>query len=98
MVLANGLSTFPIKGNPFFNNGSKSLPKNSPDCPILCNWVFNNFILAEELFSKALRSFETYVLVNNNLCGKLFSLLESPATLDESFKVASVLIFFFFRF
>ena len=48
MVLANGLSTFPIKGNPGFSNGPKSLPKNSLDGSILCNWVFNNFILAEE--------------------------------------------------
>ena len=34
-LLANSLSTFPIKGNPVFSNGSKSLPKNPPiDCPI----------------------------------------------------------------
>ena len=26
-LLANGLSTFPIKGNPVFSNGPKSLPK-----------------------------------------------------------------------
>ena len=42
---------------------------------------FDNFILADELFGKALRSFETCALVNNNLCGKLFSSLESPAEL-----------------
>ena len=36
-LLANGLSTFPIKGNPVFSNSPKSLPKNPPDCPILCN-------------------------------------------------------------
>ena len=35
-LLANGLVTFPIKGNPGFSNGPKSLPKNSPDCTILC--------------------------------------------------------------
>ena len=46
-LFANGLSTFPIKGNPVFSIGSKSLPKNPPDWPILCNWVFNNFILAD---------------------------------------------------
>ena len=44
-------------------------------------------MLAKKLFAKALRSFETCVLVNNNLCGKLFSLLESPATFDEIFRV-----------
>ena len=49
--------------------------KNPPDCPILCNWVFDNFILAAELSVEALRSFETYVLVNKNSCGKWFSSL-----------------------
>ena len=33
MLLANGLSTFPIKGNPVCSNGSKSLPNNPPACP-----------------------------------------------------------------
>ena len=36
-LLANGLSIFLIKGNPVFNNGPRILPKNPPDCPILCN-------------------------------------------------------------
>ena len=63
MLLPNGLSKFPIKGNPVFNNGPKSLSRNTPYCPILCNWVFDNVILAEELFAKALRSFETCVVV-----------------------------------
>ena len=36
-LLANGLSTFFIKGKPVFNNGPKSLPKSSPDCSVLCN-------------------------------------------------------------
>ena len=75
-LLANGLSTFPIKGNLVFSNCPKNLPKIPPDCLILCNCVFDNFILAEELFEKALPSFETCVLVNNNLCGKLISSLE----------------------
>ena len=61
-----GLSTFPIKDNPDFSNGPKNLTKNPLDCPILCNWVFDHFILTEELFAKALQSFETCVLVNNN--------------------------------
>ena len=71
-LLANGLNTFPIKGDPVFSNDSKSLPKNPPDCPILCNSVFDNFILADELFAKALPSLETCVLVNNNLYGNYF--------------------------
>ena len=40
MLLTNGLSTFPIKGNPVFDNGPKILPKNPPACPIWCNWDF----------------------------------------------------------
>ena len=54
-LLASGLSTFFIKDDPVFSNGPKSLPKNPPDCTILCNWVFDNFILAEELLRKASR-------------------------------------------
>ena len=44
-------------------------------------------IWPEEWFTKALRNF---VLVNNNLCGKLLSSLESPTIFDESFKVTLV--------
>ena len=43
-LLAKGLSSFPIKDNPGFNNGPKTLPKNPPDCPILCNCFFDNFL------------------------------------------------------
>ena len=36
-LLVNGLSTNGfIKGKLVFINGLKSLPKNPPDCPILC--------------------------------------------------------------
>ena len=61
MLLANGLSTLTIKGSPGFNNGPKSLPKNHPDYPVLCNWVFDNFKLVEKLLAKALRSLERLV-------------------------------------
>ena len=77
MLLANALSTFSIKDNPVFRNGPKSLPKNPPDCSILCNWVFDNLMLADEPFAKVLRSFETCVLANNSLCGKSFSSFDS---------------------
>ena len=30
----NGLSTFPIKGNPVFSNGPESIPKSCPDYSI----------------------------------------------------------------
>ena len=53
-LLANGLNTFSIKGNPVFSNGPKSLPKNPSDYPMLCNWVFDNFVLAFEPFEEAL--------------------------------------------
>ena len=36
IILANSLSTFPIKGNPVFDNGPKSLSNNPPDY-LLCN-------------------------------------------------------------
>ena len=89
-LLANALSSFPIKDTPIFNDGPNILPKTSPYCTTLCNWLFDSFLLAEELFTKALRSFVTCVLVNNNLCEKLFSSLESQIVCDERFKVTLV--------
>ena len=86
-LLANGLSTFSIKGNIVFSNGPKSLHRNPP---ILCNSVFDNFILADQLFAKALRSLETCVLVNNHLSGRLLPSLESPITFDEIFEVSTI--------
>ena len=86
--LASGLSNVPV-----FRNVPKSLPKNPPNCTILWNWVFDNFILAKEPFARALWSFENCVLVNKNLCGKLFLSLESLTTFDESFNVTSVPFF-----
>ena len=92
-LLANGLSTFFMKDNPVFSDGPKNIPKNLPNCFFLCNWVFYNFILAKELFAKALRILEIFVLVNKNLCGKLFLSSESPTTFDESFRVTLVPFF-----
>ena len=81
--LGNDLSTFPIKGIPVFSNGPKSVLKNPPDYPILCNSVFDKFILAAELLVKVLWSLETCVLVNNTLRGKLVSSFESPITFER---------------
>ena len=53
-TFSSWLSTFSIKDNPVFSDGSESLPKSPPECLILCNWVFDDFILAEELLGKAL--------------------------------------------
>ena len=36
-LLANGLITFFINGNPVFSNGPSNLPRNPPDCVILDN-------------------------------------------------------------
>ena len=40
-LLANGLITFFISGNPVFSNGPRSIPRNHPDCIILNIWVFD---------------------------------------------------------
>ena len=38
-LLANGVFTFFINGNPAFSNGPRSQQRNHPDCTILDNWV-----------------------------------------------------------
>ena len=45
----------------------------------------------DELFAKALRRCETYLLVNNNLWGKVVSL--SPIMFDDNLKSTSVSFF-----
>ena len=55
--------------------------------------VFENFILADEPFAKALQILEICVSVNIKLCGKLASSLLSTTTFNESFKVTWVPIF-----
>ena len=39
-ILANGLITFDIKGNPVFSNGPSNLPRYHPDCIILMTGFF----------------------------------------------------------
>ena len=51
-------------------------PINPPSYTILGRWVFDNFALAVKSFARALWIFETCVLVNSSLCGKLVSSLE----------------------
>ena len=92
-LLTNALSLFFIKSETVFSDGPKSLTRNPPDCPILFYWFFDNYILADELFAKNLRSVETWVLVNNNLWGNLYLSLEIPITFHEKFKVTSVPFF-----
>ena len=67
--------------------------KSQVNFTILDNWVFEDFILVVEPFSKALQIFEIYVSVNNDLCKKLASLLESPTKFDEIFYVTWVKFF-----
>ena len=85
-LLASGLNKFPIKSKPVFSNNLKSLK-------ILLIALFYATEFAGELFEKALQSLETCVLVDNTLCGKLSSSLESPPTIDKIFKVTSVPFF-----
>ena len=70
------------------------VPRNPPNYTVLDNWVFNNFILSDELFAKVLQSPETCLSLSNNLCGKLVSSLESPVTSDGRFRVTWVPLFF----
>ena len=92
--LGNGIRPFFMKDTTVYSNGQRSLPRNPVGCTILSSWVFDKFILLDELFAKYLRSFETCVLVNNNLCEELVSLLELQITFDERFKITSVRFFF----
>ena len=47
-LLANGLITFFIRGNPVFSNEPNSLPRNPPDYINFDNWVFDNLISADK--------------------------------------------------
>ena len=58
--------------------------------PILDDCVFEKFILADEPLGKASRILETWLLVTNNICGKLFPSSESSIKFDQRFKVTSV--------
>ena len=89
--LANGLITFFISGYPVFSNGPRSQPRNPPDYIILDIWVFDNLISFDDLSAKALRKFTTWLLVNNNLWGKLVS--SPPIIFDHNLKTTSVLFF-----
>ena len=65
--IPNSLITDFNKGNQDFNNGAKNL-KNLPFC-ILVNCAFENLISVDVWLAKALRIFETCLLVNNNYEG-----------------------------
>ena len=60
------MGTFFVKGKPVLRYDPRSLPRNTPNCTILDSWILDNFILADELFGKALWSLETCLCVNDN--------------------------------
>ena len=76
----------------YINRGIPTInsPRTPPHSIILDKYIFENFILADEPFVKALGTFETCVLVNNNLCEKLVSSFELPIKFNPIFKVTSV--------
>ena len=47
-------------------------------------------MLADELFSKDLRSFETRLLLSNNVCKKIVPSLESSVIFYERFRVTRI--------
>ena len=72
ILLANSLITFYTNGNPVFNNGPISPPRNLSGCIILDNLVFDNLISVDKIIAKALRIFATCLFVNKNSYVKLF--------------------------
>ena len=64
-LLANSLIKLFINSKSTVIKDPRNLQGNPPDCNI---YVFSNFIIADELFAKALRMLKTCLLVNNNLC------------------------------
>ena len=67
-----------MTGKPAFSNGPIILHRNPPKRIILESWVFENFILADEPFAKALKTFEACLLFNNDLCEKSHHLINQP--------------------
>ena len=80
MVLANGFSTFFIKDKKVFSNCSWSHSRYPANCTIFDSSVLDNFVLADYLFEKSLRSLKFCPSVNNKLCGKLVASWKSPVT------------------
>ena len=87
-LLANGLITFFIRGNPVLKNRPKSLPRNPPDCIIFDNWVFDNLMSVNVFSAKSLRILATCLLVNNNSLGK-FHFISSVSFFIDDFSLLS---------
>ena len=61
ILLPNVWGTFLISYKPGFSNSPRCLPRSPSECAISDNWVFDDFLLADELFGKVLKSFENCV-------------------------------------
>ena len=73
ILLAKGLIKFFFISKSTFISGSRIFSRNQPNCIIWEICVFDKFILAEKFYTKTLLSFETCLLVSNNLRRKLVS-------------------------
>ena len=74
-----------------FLNVLRILPRNSPAFIISGSCVFNDFILTDNFFKKALEWLETCSSLNKHLSGKSVSLV--LIIFDDSFKNTSVAFF-----
>ena len=75
--------------NTAFNKPLVKSPRHLPVFIILEIYIFNSSKLTDELTEKALQSLITYLLVSNNLCGKLVPSLELQTIFDHILKVFS---------
>ena len=83
-LLANGVSTFFIKGKSVFGNGPESLSRNPSNCIIFYNLMLTNTKILTFLWNMS-------IIVSNDLCGK--SVSESSIMFYYNHKV--ILVWFF---
>ena len=65
-LLVNGVSIFFINSKSTLINDWRNLIRNPLDCIMLDSRVFDNFMLVDELFAKALHRLEICLSVNND--------------------------------
>ena len=91
MFLASGSACFIIfSGQANLLNKALRYPLNYI---ILDIWIFDEFLLTNELVSKSLWRIATSLLVSNNVCGQLVSWLELPIIFDRNLEVISISFF-----
>ena len=59
-LLANGVSRIFINNNLVCGNGTRLLPRDTPDCAILDIQFFDDFVLADELIAKVYKSLKNF--------------------------------------